>query len=67
MNETERKAVRELIEAAKPFCDDRTVDVTSGTGPLMDRLERAIEAIENPDKPRERDVFHVCGQEQGVT
>jgi hypothetical protein len=46
MNEAERKAVLELIEAAKPFLDGNIVDETCGTIPLMNRLEAAIDAIE---------------------
>jgi hypothetical protein len=38
--------IRELIEAARPFIDGAVVTETSGTIPLMDRLEAAIEAAE---------------------
>ena len=37
------EAVRVLIDAAKPFLKDTVVTETSGTIPLMDRLEEAIE------------------------
>ncbi len=38
--------IKELIEAAKPFLSGDVVDETSGTIPLMDRLENAIDAVE---------------------
>lgn len=34
--------VLELIQAAEPFTSGDTVDETSGTVPLMDRLEKAL-------------------------
>jgi hypothetical protein len=40
------KAVKALIEAAKPFLDDRTVDGTWGVVVLQDALEEAIEVVE---------------------
>jgi hypothetical protein len=38
--------IKELIEAAKPFLSGYTVDETTGTFPLMERLEEAIDAVE---------------------
>ena len=38
--------IKELIESAKPFLSGDVVDETCGTIPLMDRLEKAIEAVE---------------------
>ena len=44
MNDTELiEALEALIEAAKPFLKDTVVTETSGTIPLMERLEEAIE------------------------
>ena len=40
------KALRELIEAAKPFLDDDVVTETSGTIRMMNALEEAIERAE---------------------
>ena len=37
------EAVKALIKAASPFLLDTVVTETSGTIPLMDRLEEAIE------------------------
>ena len=37
------EAVKALIEAARPFLLDTVVTETSGTIPLMERLEEAIE------------------------
>lgn len=42
-DEQKAQIVRELMEAAMPFLDWRVVDETSGTIPLMERLEQAIE------------------------
>jgi hypothetical protein len=42
----EISAIRKLIEAAKPFTSGETVTETSGTIPLMEELEDAIEAAE---------------------
>jgi hypothetical protein len=42
----EISTIRKLIEAAKPFTSDETVTETSGTIPLMEELEDAIEAVE---------------------
>ena len=39
-----KEILRELIDAAKPFTSGDVVDETSGTIPLMERLEDAIEA-----------------------
>lgn len=36
-------AVRALIEAAKPFLMDTVVTETSGTIPLLDKLQEAID------------------------
>ena len=41
------KVLEELIEAAEPFTSDEVVDETTGTIPLMERLEEAIEQAEN--------------------
>jgi hypothetical protein len=46
MNDDERNKISELVKAARPFLDSSVVDETSGTVELMDRLERAIEAVE---------------------
>ena len=40
------KILRELIEAARPFTSGNTVDETSGTIPLMERLSEAIRNAE---------------------
>jgi len=42
----EISTIRKLIEAAKPFTSGETVTETSGTIPLMEELEDAIEAAE---------------------
>ncbi len=41
------KAILELIEASRPFTGGDVVDETSGTIPLMDRLEEAISQMES--------------------
>ncbi len=41
------KAVKALIQAAKPFLDDRTVDGTWGVVDAQDTLATAIESAEN--------------------
>lgn len=41
-----REALQKLIEASRPFTDDDTVTETSGTIPLMEALEDAIEVAE---------------------
>lgn len=46
MDLNERRILIELVEAAQPFTDDKTVVETSGTIPLMERLEKAIRAAE---------------------
>lgn len=46
MTDNEKKILRELIEAARPFTSGDTVDETSGTIPKMDRLEQAIDDAE---------------------
>jgi len=38
-----KTVLEELIEAAEPFASGDIVDETSGTIPLMNRLERAID------------------------
>ena len=43
---TLREKLKELLEAAIPFTSGDTVDETSGTIPLMIRLEHAIEAAQ---------------------
>ena len=40
----DKEIIRELIEAVEPFNSGDIVDETSGTIPLMERLEKAIEA-----------------------
>ena len=40
------KVFKELIEAAKPFLSQYTVDLTGGTIPLMNRLDSAVEEAE---------------------
>lgn len=40
------KELRKLIEAARPFLSGDTVTETCGTIPLMNKLEKAIEAAE---------------------
>ena len=42
MTEKEKQLIRQLIEAARPFTDDKVVDETDGTIPLMEALEDAI-------------------------
>ena len=37
------EALKALIEAAKPFLKDTVVTETSGTIPLMDKLQEAID------------------------
>ena len=37
------EALRALVEAAKPFLNDTVVTETSGTIPLLDKLEEAID------------------------
>jgi len=39
--------VEELITSAKPFLSNEIVDETTGTIPLIERLESAIKDIEN--------------------
>ena len=46
MTEQEVKLIRGLILAAKPFLSGDVVDETSGTIPLMETLEDAIESME---------------------
>ena len=41
-----REAIKRLIEAAKPFTNGNIVDETSKTIPLMEELEKAIEAAQ---------------------
>lgn len=44
--EAAERIIKELIEAARPFIDCGIVDELTGTIPLMDRLEKAIESAE---------------------
>jgi hypothetical protein len=44
---TLQEALRQLIEAAKPFTSGDVVTETSGTIPLMEALERAIHEAED--------------------
>ena len=37
------EALKALVEAAKPFLDDTVVTETSGTIPLLDKLQEAID------------------------
>lgn len=43
MTEDEIAVLQRLIEAARPFLDGKIVTETSGTIPLMEELEKAIE------------------------
>ena len=43
MKEQDKKILRDLIEAARPFTSGDVVDETCGTMPLMEALENAIE------------------------
>ena len=40
------EAVKALIEAAKPFLNDTVVTETSGTIPLLDKLQEAIDDVQ---------------------
>ena len=41
-----RIVVEDLIESARPFLDGNVVDETTGTLPLMEKLEQAINKTE---------------------
>ena len=49
MTETKEfiQAVKELLDAAKPFINDDIVTETTGTIPLVERLESAVEEIDD--------------------
>ena len=47
MTDIERQVIEALIKAATPFLDGAIVDETDGTIPLMNVLEKAIEAARN--------------------
>ncbi len=50
MNKEFEAILIELIDAAKPFTSGDIVDETTGTIPLMERLERAIDEAEEAYK-----------------
>lgn len=45
MTPQELKAIQDLVAAAKPFTNGNVVDETTGTIPLMERLQQAIEQV----------------------
>ena len=46
MKEKLKAEIKELIEAARPFLSGDVVDELCATIPLMERLEKAIKAVE---------------------